>query len=150
MQPVSAIQCGRCGIPPDATNQCMPSMVHNRNGPECFNANINKWIQTPAGSSVRFTRFVVLRASRDKKKETVAQELWHVIADSGLPRVIQTDNGTEWVNDVVNSLKNTYGAQHRLVTAYNHQANGAVERMIRTVTTMLKKQLQGANQRLAE
>jgi hypothetical protein len=91
-----------------------------------------------------FTRFVILRALFTKEKQEVASALWKLFADFGFPRIMQTDNGGEFVNEVMECLRRTYGIHHRLVAAYNHQANGVVERMVRTVTTSLKKQLQGA------
>jgi transposase InsO family protein len=94
-----------------------------------------------------FTRFVVLRPLKDKSAASIAKELWKLFADFGVPKAIQSDNGTEFVNAIVREMRRAFGIQHRLVAAYNHSANGLVERGIRTVSTMLKKHLKGANQK---
>jgi transposase InsO family protein len=98
-----------------------------------------------------FTRFVILRPLAKKTSEAVATQLWRfscvrLFADFGVPLAIQSDQGAEFVNQVVQSLRRLFGVQHRLVAAYNHAANGLVERSIRTVTAMLKKHMQGASQ----
>jgi transposase InsO family protein len=92
-----------------------------------------------------FTRYVVLRPLESKTSEAIAKQLWQLMADFGVPIAIQSDQGTEFVNSVVRELRRAFGIQHRLVAAYNHAANGLVERSIRTVTLMLKKHVKGAN-----
>ena len=77
----------------------------------------------------------------------VASVLWSIFADYGLPKIMQSDNGTEFVNRVMSALTETYGIEHRLITAYHPQANGAVERMNGTIQRMLRKHLNAADNR---
>lgn len=41
---------------------------------------------------------------KDAAKEVAAHELWKIMADFGIPKAIQTDNGLEWMNDVIKTL----------------------------------------------
>ncbi|KAF9951180.1 hypothetical protein BGZ65_006117 [Modicella reniformis] len=50
------------------------------------------------------TRFVYLRAIINKATITVAQELFHLFCDIGFPKILQSDNGSEFVNEVIRSL----------------------------------------------
>jgi hypothetical protein len=74
------------------------------------------------------TSYSILRALKDKSAETVAKELWKVIADFGTPKILQSDNGKEFVNSVIEALMELYGIDHRLITSYNPRTNGKVER----------------------
>ncbi len=90
-----------------------------------------------------FTRFVILRSLQTKSEDEVARVLVQVFADYGLPKAIQSDNGKEFVNGVMTEITRQFGIPHRLVTEYSHQANGGVERTIRTVMSSIKKAIGG-------
>ena len=73
------------------------------------------------------TRFVLLRALHDKTASSVAEALFLIFTDFGFPRVIQSDNGTEFVNQLMDYLTKQAGIDHRLVTKYHPRANGLAE-----------------------
>ena len=90
-----------------------------------------------------FTGFVILRALRNKEAETVAKELLGIFCLFGFPRIIQSDNGTEFVNQVVSSLLAINGVKHRIIAAYNPRADGKVERAVGSTLLIIKKMLHG-------
>jgi hypothetical protein len=90
-----------------------------------------------------FTRFVLLRPLRTKAASDVAEALWGIICDFGAPKIIQSDNGSEFVNQVVSSLLRLEGVNHRLIAAYNPRANGAAERHVGLVKSALLKMCGG-------
>ena len=92
-----------------------------------------------------FTGFVILRAVRSTSAEIVARELWEVICLFGVPKIIQSDNGVEFVNQVMRALLRLTGVEHRLIAPYNPRADGKVERAIGTVMSIIKKLLHGAD-----
>lgn len=87
--------------------------------------------------------YTVLRALVSSTKEAVARELWMIFCDYGTPRIIQSDNGTEFVNEVIEAISKLYGVERRLVVPYHPQANGAVERRNKDVGQVLKKLVEG-------
>jgi len=91
-----------------------------------------------------FSRFTILSPLKDKTQESVAQELWKIFATFGPPCILQSDNGKEFVNAVIEKMTKLFGIEHRLISSYHPRANGAVERVNRTVKDMLKKHLNGA------
>ena len=91
-----------------------------------------------------FTGFIVLRALPDKSATSVAQALWDIFCLIGIPRVLQSDNGTEFVNRVIASLNTLIGVNHRYISEYNPRADGKVERCVRTVKLSIMKLLHGA------
>lgn len=90
------------------------------------------------------TRFVVTKPLRDKSMESVARAMYEVFALFGPPKIIQSDNGTEFVNEAMAKLAKAAGVDHRLVAAYNPRANGVAERFVKTVKDTLHKKLAGA------
>jgi transposase InsO family protein len=89
------------------------------------------------------TGYTVLRAINNKEMKTIAEELWKIFTDYGTPKIVQSDNGKEFVNQLVQALHNTFGIEHRLITTYHPNANGLVERKNKDVEQVLRKYLEG-------
>ena len=89
------------------------------------------------------TRFTIVRALKDKSMYSVAKSLLSIFSLVGFPKILQSDNGTEFVNNVVKSLTEIMTVEHRLITPYNPRANGASEKWVGLVTQTLLKQLEG-------
>ena len=90
--------------------------------------------------------YTVLRALKGKAMDTVATAIWGVFCEYGTPKIIQSDNGTEFVNQLLRQLLMTFGVEHRLITAYHPRANGLVERTNKDASRILKKVMIGATQ----
>jgi len=88
--------------------------------------------------------YTVLRALKSKESEVVARKLWEVFTDYGTPKILQSDNGLEFVNQVVNAMTTLYGIEPRLSAAYNPRTNGLVERRNKDISLALKKFMEGA------
>ena len=89
------------------------------------------------------TRFIWLRAIQDKSALAVARALLLIFCDSGFPRILQSDNGSEFANKVIQSLLQLMQTTHRLSTPYHPRGNGLAERAIRTTLSTLRKLLHG-------
>ena len=96
-----------------------------------------------------FTGFVLLKPLRDSTAETVARKLWKIFSIVGFPKILQSDNGSEFINDVLKALTKLIGIEHRFISPYNPRADGKVERSIGTVMMIIKKLLHGTNNLLA-
>jgi hypothetical protein len=101
----------------------------------------NCWILTIVDVCTAYT---VLRPLKSKEMEVVAKSLWEVFCDYGTPMILQSDNGTEFVNKVMNSMTTLYGIEPRLSAAYNPRTNGLVERKNKDIGLVLKKFMEGA------
>jgi DNA-directed RNA polymerase subunit RPC12/RpoP len=105
--------------------------------------------QTPDGHTALlvlidvFTGFVILRAVRNTEAETIASELWSIFCIIGFPKILQSDNGSEFCNQIMRALTKLNGIEHRFISPYNPRADGKVERAIGTVTMIIKKLLNG-------
>jgi transposase InsO family protein len=89
------------------------------------------------------TRFLFLRALKDKAALTVAQALYQIFCDVGFPKMIQSDNGTEFVNEVMAGVKSLASIEERLIAPYSHKSNGMAERAIGTTSKAIWKAVQG-------
>jgi len=90
-----------------------------------------------------FSGFIVLRPVVDTTASTIAHELWNIFCIIGWPKILQSDNGSEFVNGILRALVKLTGIEHRFISAYNPRADGKVERSIGTVTMIIKKMLHG-------
>lgn len=81
----------------------------------------------------------------DKTAVTTAFCLLRMCSTIGFPKVLQSDNGTEFVNDVIVALTENSGIDHRLITPYHPQANGVAERFVQTVKRLIIKMTDGKN-----
>jgi transposase InsO family protein len=89
------------------------------------------------------TGYTVLRAAKNKEMESIARLMWGIFCEYGTPRILQSDNGTEFANQVMKSLTVIYGIDHRLSTSYHPNTNGLVERQNKEVSRSLKKYVEG-------
>ena len=79
-------------------------------------------------------------ATKSKSAETVAQILIeHIIPRHSGPRVIVSDNGTEFVNAVIDQISAFFNIKHIRTSVYHPQANGKCERYNRAQNDMLAK-----------
>jgi RNase H-like domain found in reverse transcriptase/Integrase core domain/Chromo (CHRromatin Organisation MOdifier) domain/Integrase zinc binding domain/Reverse transcriptase (RNA-dependent DNA polymerase)/Retrotransposon gag protein len=92
-----------------------------------------------------FTGFIMLKPLRDTTAETVARKIWKIFCIIGFPKIIQSDNGPEFANDVIRALVKVAGIEHRLISPYNPRADGKVERSIQSIMMIIKKLLHGTN-----
>jgi Chromo (CHRromatin Organisation MOdifier) domain/Integrase zinc binding domain/Integrase core domain len=90
------------------------------------------------------TRFVCLRAVQDKRMQTISMSLFEIFTAFGFPKIIQSDNGTEFVNEAMKEMFIGAKIDHRLVTPYHPRANGVAERHVQTAISTIKKQIDGA------
>ena len=89
------------------------------------------------------TRFVFLRPIFDKSMQTIAATLFKLFCDIGFPKIIQSDRGSEFVNELMEEFVKNTGIDHRLITAYHPQGNGITERYVGIVSEMIYKNLKG-------
>ena len=89
------------------------------------------------------TRFVFLTALPDKQAVTVAGALLKAFCIIGFPKILQSDNGTEFVNVIVKEMARVACIDHRLISPYHPRANGAAERYVGVTTNAICKQIHG-------
>jgi transposase InsO family protein len=89
------------------------------------------------------TKFVVLRPLMSKTMEEVARQLYDIFTLLGFPKIIQSDNGREFKNQLMAAWQAMGLFQHRLSTPYNPRSNGCVERANSDIIRMLKAMCRG-------
>ena len=90
-----------------------------------------------------FTKWPEAAAVPDKSAHFVAKFLFQVITRHGSPRIIQSDQGREFVNEVTRHMFDLTGVDHRISAAYHPQTNGLDERFNQTLVNALTKMLDG-------
>ncbi len=81
-----------------------------------------------------FFRFVFLAPLRNKSAVTVAHAIVsHLTCPYTTPRVLLTDNGTEFKNQILADIGSQYNIKQTFITAHHPASNGLVERTNRKV-----------------
>ena len=87
-----------------------------------------------------FTKWVEIRALESNDAQSIASFFYEdVICRHGVPEILTTDQGTEFINEILTILTNTYQIRHIKTTAYHPQGNGQVERTNKTIKDILAK-----------
>ena len=89
------------------------------------------------------SRFVLLKPIKNKTMEIIAETLIELFTIFGFPKILQSDNGTEFVNQLVDQISRSTMIEHRLISPYHPRANGAAERSIQTAKRILVKMIKG-------
>ena len=90
------------------------------------------------------TRFCLLKPIPDKTADTIVTRLIDAFTTFGIPRIVSSDNGKEFANDLMELFTKTVGIDHRLITPYNPRANGSAERWVQSAINGIKKSMEGA------
>src|SRR6185437_8519053 len=91
------------------------------------------------------TGFTVLRPCKNTEAETIARKLWKIFCLLGLPKIMQSDNGSEFVNAIIRALVKIAGIDHRLISPWNPRADGLVERKVGISKMVILKLLHGTD-----
>lgn len=80
-----------------------------------------------------FSRFIVAEPLPDQKAHTTCDAFINrFIARFGPPKMLVTDQGSNYMGENFRNTLNVSNIQHRTSTPYHHQSNGQVERANRT------------------
>ncbi|KAI7808431.1 hypothetical protein IRJ41_004831 [Triplophysa rosa] len=84
------------------------------------------------------TRYPEALPLRTLKAQVVLKEVVKFCTTFGLPRVIQTDQGSNFTSKVFGQMLKELGIKHHLSSAYHPESQGAVERFHQTLKTLLR------------
>ena len=76
---------------------------------------------------------------KSKTAAEIAQELFKYISIFGPPKEILSDQGREFLNEMVDTMLTLIGTDHRVTSAYHPRTNGLTERFNKTLVSTLKK-----------
>src|SRR6266498_1555057 len=87
-----------------------------------------------------FTKWLIAKAIKEATAKTVSKFIYEkIICEHGCPQVLQSNQGTHFVNRVIQDLSEKFRIKHRLSTPYHSQTNGLVERFNQTLCEKLAK-----------
>ena len=85
-----------------------------------------------------FSRFVELFPAKDLSAAAAAQCLLQWVGRYGCPAQILSDNGTQFVNNVIDEFLYLLGIEHKTIMPYSHEENAIVERANKEILRHLK------------
>ena len=87
-----------------------------------------------------FTKWIEAKALETADAQSITHFLYQdVICRHGVPTLLTTDRGTEFVNEMIHIFTDVYKIQHIQTTAYHPQGNGQVERSNKTLKDIMAK-----------
>ncbi len=95
----------------------------------------HQYILTMMCTATRYPEAVPLRTL---KAQAVLKEILKFCTTFGLPRVIQTDQGSNFTSKVFGQMLKELGIVHRLSSAYHPESQGAIERFHQTLKSMIR------------
>ncbi|KAM9456054.1 retrovirus-related Pol polyprotein from transposon 17.6 [Clarias gariepinus] len=75
---------------------------------------------------------------RTLKAHAIVKEVVRFCSTFGLPRVVQTDQGTNFTSKVFAQILKELGVAHKMSSAYHPESQGALERFHQTLKSMLR------------
>lgn len=96
----------------------------------------NMYLFTIMDSTTRYPEAIPLRNITSK---TIVKELVKFFTRVGIPKAIQSDQGTNFTSNLFSKAMQELGVQQYLATAYHPQSQGCLERFHQTLKSMLTK-----------
>ena len=95
----------------------------------------NRYLLTIMCASSRFPEAIPLRAISTKQ---VVESMMNFFVKVGLPKVIQTDRGSNFMSNLFKRVIGQLGAKHVTSSPYHPHSQGALERFHATLKSMLR------------
>jgi transposase InsO family protein len=84
-----------------------------------------------------FSKYVHSFSVPKQNADTVAEKLVSLVLDKGMPRIISSDQGSEFNNKVIDSLMKNLEINYKFAAEYRPQTQGQTERFNRTLKDMV-------------
>lgn len=85
------------------------------------------------------SKLIMVEPTKSKSAEEATIVLWRWICTYGPPKKMMSDQGRQFVNDVITNLLSTFCIQHKITSPYHPETNGATEIINKMVTNCLRK-----------
>uniref|UniRef100_A0A673M0U5 Integrase catalytic domain-containing protein n=1 Tax=Sinocyclocheilus rhinocerous TaxID=307959 RepID=A0A673M0U5_9TELE len=85
------------------------------------------------------TRFPEAIALRKITAPSIVKALVRFFSTFGLPKIVQSDQGTNFMSNVFKQVMKTLAITHRTSSAYHPESQGALERFHQTLKSMMRK-----------
>ncbi|XP_069983360.1 uncharacterized protein [Penaeus vannamei] len=95
----------------------------------------NNYLLTIMCSSTRYPEAIPLRKISSK---AIIKELTKFFCTYGLPRVIQSDQGSNFLSKAFQAAMRRMGVRHQVSSAYHPESQGALERFHQTLKNMVR------------
>ena len=86
-----------------------------------------------------YSRWFEIKRLRDETSKSIIKVLKELFATHGIPDLIMSDNGPQYSAGSFRQFAATYGFVHTTSSPRYPQANGEIERTVRTAKSMLRK-----------
>jgi len=92
------------------------------------------------------TKWLEVRQTRGTDAKQAIEALEHWMNRWGKIQLICSDNGSAWNSDEFRTWATHYGIALQRTPSYHHRGNGGVERVIQTLTSRIRRMLNGSRE----
>jgi transposase InsO family protein len=85
------------------------------------------------------TKYIIARAIPDKQSTTIIKTILSITTDYGYISCIQSDNGSEFKNSLMNEVCSTLNIKRIYSTPYHSRGNGAAENAVKLTMNTIRK-----------
>ena len=96
----------------------------------------NRYILTVIDCATRWTEAIPLKSI---ETIVISEALCSIFSRFGFPRVILSDNGPQFVSNIMKQVMTIFGITHNRATPYHPQTNGLCERVNGTIKDNIRK-----------
>lgn len=123
-------------VPIPAIGEPFEHVIVDCVGPLPKTKSANEFLLTVMCVATRYPEAIPLRKITSK---AVVKALVKFFSTFGLPKIIQTDQGTNFMSKLFTQTFSSLGIQHRVSSPYHPESQGVLERFHQTLKCMLKK-----------
>ena len=99
----------------------------------------------------RLTRYTVLVSLQDESTNSIIEALIdHYIYTFGAPKTILSDQGSNFLSELMTQFENALNIRHIQTTAFHPKSNGNIERMHSTLVNLIKTSIAENNKQWDE
>lgn len=88
------------------------------------------------------SKLVFVRPIKSKTAVEIAEKVIEYICQYGPPKILMSDQGNEFNNQIVKQILDAAYIEHRVTSSYRPQTNGTVERTNQTIIESLRKHVE--------
>ena len=113
----------------------LPSAPWEKLGSDLFEFNGHKYLIL----GDYYSKFPFVRSLNSETSNAIITQLKSIFSEHGIPRELYTDNGPCYASKEFQSFAAKWGFRHLTSSPHFPQSNGFIERLVRTVKSVLKK-----------
>ena len=110
--------------------------IHGKKSPQIF---FTSRVRLTCFVSIIFSRYPEVVKLNNTTSKAVINILKHIFAHHGIPEILYSDNGPQYLSVDMKEFASAYGFEHITSSPHYPRSNGLAERIVKTIKSLMKK-----------